>query len=181
MLTAYSNSQSNQHWRMQPLYIRYCSHADIPIISDLAYLIWPETYKNILSAEQMQYMLDLFYSHSALKNQMDTQKHTFLIAEIENHPAGFASFSMINEHGTYKLQKLYVLQSLHGKGIGKSVLDFIVKEIRSQNGTALQLNVNRNNKARSFYEREGFCVIKEEDIDIGNDYFMNDYLMEKKI
>ena len=181
MLTAYSNSQSNQHWRMQPLYIRYCSLADIPIISDLAYLIWPETYKNILSAKQMQYMLELFYSHQALKKQIEDQHHTFLIAEFENRPAGFASYSKINERGTYKLQKLYVLQSLHGKGIGKALLHLIIKEIISQKGIALQLNVNRNNKARSFYEREGFCVIKEEDIDIGNDYFMNDYLMEKKI
>ncbi|MGZ8545109.1 MAG: GNAT family N-acetyltransferase, partial [Flavisolibacter sp.] len=47
--------------------------------------------------------------------------------------------------------------------------------------TVLRLNVNRNNSARSFYEKLGFEMIGEEDIDIGNGYFMNDYVMEKKI
>ncbi len=48
-------------------------------------------------------------------------------------------------------------------------------------GTALQLNVNRSNKARFFYEKLGFNVVREEDIDIGNNYFMNDFVMEKKV
>ena len=34
---------------------------------------------------------------------------------------------------------------------------------------------------KEFYEKLGFTVIKEEDIDIGNGYLMNDYVMEKKI
>jgi hypothetical protein len=38
--------------------------------------------------------------------------------------------------------------------------------------------VNRYNKARQFYEKMGFVVIGEEDIDIGNNYLMNDYIME---
>jgi len=38
--------------------------------------------------------------------------------------------------------------------------------------------VNRQNNAKNFYEKLGFVVIKEEDIDIGNGYFMNDYVME---
>jgi hypothetical protein len=41
--------------------------------------------------------------------------------------------------------------------------------------------MNRNNKARQFYEKNGFIIIKEEDIDIGNNYFMNDYVMEKRL
>ena len=31
----------------------------------------------------------------------------------------------------------------------------------------------------AFYEKLGFQIIKEEDVDIGNGYFMNDYIMEK--
>jgi diamine N-acetyltransferase len=45
----------------------------------------------------------------------------------------------------------------------------------------LQLQVNRRNKAKSFYEKLGFIIIKEFDFDIGNGYVMDDYLMEKKI
>jgi hypothetical protein len=40
------------------------------------------------------------------------------------------------------------------------------------------LNVNKYNKAQYFYSKLGFAIIKEEVIDIGNDYVMDDYVME---
>jgi ribosomal protein S18 acetylase RimI-like enzyme len=43
------------------------------------------------------------------------------------------------------------------------------------------VNVNRHNKALHFYEKYGFKIIREEDIDIGEGYFMNDYVMELKL
>jgi ribosomal protein S18 acetylase RimI-like enzyme len=45
----------------------------------------------------------------------------------------------------------------------------------------LLLNVNRENPALGFYKKKGFEVIKTEDIDIGNGYFMNDYVMRLKV
>lgn len=49
------------------------------------------------------------------------------------------------------------------------------------NATVLELNVNRQNKARIFYEKFGFVIVEEKDIPIGNGYFMNDYVMQKVI
>ena len=43
----------------------------------------------------------------------------------------------------------------------------------------LELNVNRHNDAFHFYTKLGFSISKEEDNDIGEGYFMNDYVMEK--
>jgi GNAT superfamily N-acetyltransferase len=163
------------------LSLRFADIHDINTIGFLAQQIWPSTYKNILSAEQIKYMMDLFYSPAALKKQIKEDKHTFILIEDGEGTLGFASFSKINAAGVYKLHKIYVLPTLQGKGIGKAMIDFIVTNIKPLGATALQLNVNRHNKARSFYERLGFTVIQEEDIDIGNNYFMNDYVMEKKI
>ena len=53
--------------------------------------------------------------------------------------------------------------------------------MKAKGGTTLQLNVNRQNNAKEFYEKMGFAVIGEEDIDIGSGYYMNDYIMEKKL
>ena len=87
----------------------------------------------------------------------------------------------VNLGTTWKLHKIYILATQQGKGTGKFVIDHIIKEIKLQGAIALQLQVNRNNKARSFYEKLGFVVIDEADFDIGNGYFMNDYVMEKKL
>jgi diamine N-acetyltransferase len=163
------------------LSIRFADAEDLNTVGFLAQQIWPQTYKEILPDEQLHYMMDLFYSPSSLKKQLIEQKHIFLIIEDEEEPLGFASYSLINEPGVYRLHKIYVLPNQQGKGLGKAIIDFIVEDIRQKSATALQLNVNRHNKARNFYERLGFTVISEEDIDIGNNYFMNDYVMEMKI
>jgi len=161
------------------LTLRRAYEKDIPLIRDLTMKVWPQTYATILSAEQIEYMLNMIYSEQSLRQQMKEQ-HEFIIVDDGKEPVGFASFSLI-ETGVYKLHKIYILPTLQGKGAGKFVIGEIVKAIARKGGTSLRLNVNRNNKAKDFYERLGFVVIQEEDIDIGSGYFMNDYVMEKKI
>jgi ribosomal protein S18 acetylase RimI-like enzyme len=68
-----------------------------------------------------------------------------------------------------------------GKKLGKKMLDYIIEHIKNAGAKALQLNVNRHNKALYFYEKQGFKMIRSEDIDIGSGYFMNDYVMELKV
>lgn len=161
----------------QGVTIRSAGTEDINTIVSLAYQVWPNAYGHILSGEQLQYMLQLFYSPAALAKQM--QQHYFLLAQLYGEAVGFASFSAGNHPGIYKLHKIYVRTDIQGKGLGKALIDAVVSAIEIENATALHLNVNRHNKAKTFYEKFGFSVIKEEDTDIGNGYFMNDYVMEK--
>jgi ribosomal protein S18 acetylase RimI-like enzyme len=79
------------------------------------------------------------------------------------------------------LHKLYVLPGQQGKGSGKFMMDHILNEIKKEGATAIQLQVKRDNKARFFYEKLGFYISKEIDLDIGNGYLMSDYIMEKKL
>jgi len=163
------------------LSIRLADKEDINSIGFLAQQIWPAAYSGILSKDQLVYMLNLFYSPDSLTSQMMDQKHIFLMLEDEDEPVGFASYSVLPATDIYKLHKLYVLADRQGQGLGKIIIDYIVEEIGSKGASSLLLNVNRNNNARFFYEKLGFVVISEEDIDIGNNFFMNDYVMEKKI
>jgi len=95
-------------------------------------------------------------------------------------PVGFAAY-LSKGHGIYKLDKIYVLISQQGKGTGRFVIDYIINEINQKGATALQLQVNRNNKAKSFYEKLGFVVLDYQVFDIGHGHFMDDYVMEKKL
>jgi N-acetylglutamate synthase-like GNAT family acetyltransferase len=162
----------------EPLAIRPADLDDINTIGFLAQQIWPGTYGGILSPEQLQYMLNLIYSPASLRRQMVDERQQFLVVEQGEEAIGFASWSMLPEPGVFKLHKLYVLPGQQGKGLGRSLLQYIFDDIRPQGGKTLRLNVNRYNKARQFYERMGFTVVGEEDIPIGKDYFMNDYIME---
>lgn len=150
----------------------------IPVIKSIAETTWPVAYGEILTQEQLAYMLHLIYSESALEDQMQKGQQ-FIIANDENKAVAFAAYSPKENNSTiYKLHKIYILPNQQGKGLGKLLVDYIIKDIAPC--SILHLNVNRHNKARFFYEKLGFKIIKEEDIDIGNNFFMNDYVMELK-
>jgi len=156
--------------------------SDIIVINELAHRIWPVAYRDILSPDQMEYMLRLIYSPPSLKKQIQDLHHKFIIVYENKIPVGFASYSLkINSNTVYRLHKIYILQSVQGKGVGKYVLNKIIVDIKSAGAKFLELNVNRNNTALNFYTKNGFKIIAEEDIDIDNGYYMNDYVMRRKL
>ncbi|NML21812.1 GNAT family N-acetyltransferase [Pseudoflavitalea sp. G-6-1-2] len=163
------------------LVIRFADLEDIPTIGYLAQQIWPETYGAILSPEQLSYMLDMMYNPEALTDQMTKEGQRFLIAELDEDAVGYASYAPTEDEGVFHLHKIYVHPKTQGSGVGRALLDFVIEQILEEGAAAIRLNVNRYNKARNFYEKLGFTVTKEVDIEIGNGYQMNDYVMEKPI
>lgn len=161
------------------LTLRKASDEDIMLIRELSLQVWPHTYESILSKQQIDYMLNQMYSEAALHKQLEDNHHFFIIYNA-GIPIGFASYSEVAP-AIFKLHKIYILQPHQGRGTGRFVIEHIIKDIVPQGATALQLNVNRNNGAISFYEKLGFVPIREEDIDIGDGYFMNDFVMELKL
>lgn len=162
------------------LAVRKASVADIPLIRELTFAIWPQTYAALLTQEQIDYMLHMMYSEASLQRQMETEGITFIIIYDEDKPVAFAAYNEIKP-AVWKLHKIYVLATQQGKGTGKFIISHIVDEIKPLNAKALQLQVKRDNPAQHFYKKLGFQVIETADFDIGNGYFMKDYIMELAI
>ena len=138
--------------------------------------VWPQTYTPILGDEQVRYMLEKFYAPESLTEQIGSAGHQFIICYSDEEPVGYASYGLVGDKA-FKLHKLYVLPGQQGKGIGKVMISYIVSEIKRARATALILNVNiHNHSAIAFYQKNGFSKYKEEDIDIGGGYYMNDYV-----
>ena len=161
------------------LIIRSATFDNIPAIQNIVSQTWPVAYTGILGEEQVDYKLQQFYSMSSLTDQFKNN-HYFFLALKENLPIGFASFSNVY-HNIYKLQKLYVLPAEQKTGAGKALLQKVEKEAKNMGAAKLRLNVNRKNNAKNFYEKNGFAITRQEDINIGNGFFMNDYIMEKDL
>jgi diamine N-acetyltransferase len=160
--------------------VRKAAVADIPLIRELTFAIWPQTYSHLLSKQQIEYMLDMMYSPASLQKQIEDDGCTFIIVYDYETPVAFASYNETKPQ-TWKLNKIYVLASQQGKGTGKFIINFIIEEIKLLDAKALQLQVNRENAAQQFYKKLGFEIIKEADFDIGNGYFMKDYIMQLSV
>jgi diamine N-acetyltransferase len=157
--------------------VRMASRDDLRQIQELAMRIFPVTYRDIVEGPQIEYMMDMFYSSGNLVKQFESGQQ-FLIVYYGGYAAGYASYTLLNSTGDYKLNKIYLDQNLQGKGLGKILLKEVIFRLREAGGRNLQLNVNRYNKAVGFYRNMGFEVKKEELLDIGNGYFMDDFVME---
>ncbi len=150
--------------------------ADIPVIYDLAEKIWNIHYLPIIGQQQIDYMLGKMYSASGQLEQMKNGQDFYLI--YENHEA-IGYFSIAKTGNEYMLHKLYVLIDKQGKGLGAEVLSHI--ESICKDGKSIKLTVNRKNfKTINFYFKHGFYIDSVEDFDIGDGYFMNDFVMAKK-
>ncbi|WP_276134868.1 GNAT family N-acetyltransferase [Polluticoccus soli] len=160
--------------------IRFATIDDAATIRNLAEAVWWPTYTPILTEPQINYMLDTMYDLESIKTQISTDEQTYLLLIENDRPMGFAAYSPRKENpAIYKLHKLYVLPETHGSGFGRLLLAEVEKAVLNAGKTTLELNVNRYNPAKSFYEKMGFVIAYEEDIDIGRGYQMNDFVMRK--
>lgn len=151
----------------------------LAIIKELAEKTWPHTFADILSTEQINYMLNWMYSLDSLKTQTTDLAHHFVLAKEHNQYFGYASYEL-NYKGEpiTKIHKIYLLPESQGKGIGRKLINHIGLKAKDQHNTALRLNVNKDNKALTFYEKVGFRRIGTEIIDIGGGFLMEDVIME---
>jgi ribosomal protein S18 acetylase RimI-like enzyme len=153
---------------------------DIEEIRAIAHRIWPVSYKEIISSEQIDFMLDKMYGVDSLKKQMQDEGCEFLLIKPNERSVGFASYGM-NDHGIWRLHKLYVDMDQHGKGLGKQLLQEVCRRIVAKGGSELELNVNKYNPAQDFYKANGFVLRREEVLDIGNNFVMDDFVLVKSL
>jgi|LauGreDrversion2_2_1035103.scaffolds.fasta_scaffold15855_1 GNAT superfamily N-acetyltransferase len=159
--------------------IRQAKTTDFRIIREIAFQTWPITYGAILSKEQLHFMLNKFYSLEYLHLNAQQNQLFFIILENEI-PLGFLGIEhYFDKKPITKIHKIYVLPNEQGNGIGKSAIDFVVKSALENHSNKVILNVNRFNKAVSFYQKMDFKIFQQIDIAIGNDYLMEDFVMER--
>lgn len=150
----------------------------IPIIIELTKKIWPVAYGEILSKSQLDYMIDMFYNYTAL-SELIQKGHVFYLAQDDNDKyVGFVSYEINSESNKTKIHKIYVLPETQGTGLGRKFFELVKEKAIENNQSNIFLNVNKQNHAINFYTKLGFAKVKDEVIDIGNGYVMDDYVME---
>jgi len=161
--------------------IRKATLSDLETIIEIAEQTWWATYSPILEKEQIEFMLNKIYSVENISEQLEHGTQTYLLLIEDDKPVAFAGYSPREEDPEiYKLHKLYCLPETQGKGYGKILINEVANKTIEAGKHTLDLNVNRHNKAKNFYEKMGFSVAYEEDIPIGP-YWMNDYVMRKEL
>lgn len=166
---------------MKNAHIREAKEGELTLIRELAKVVWPDTFGDILSKDQIDYMLNWMYSVETMRTKMKAG-HLFYLLQCENEVNGYAhvekGYPNLN---ALRIHKLYLLPSTQGKGLGRFFLDELAKVAEQSGLNQLHLNVNRFNKSVGFYHHYGFLTIEEVNNDIGSGYWMEDFVMTKNL
>lgn len=156
------------------------SEYQIRQVADLAAEIWPEHYAPILSAEQIDYMVDAFQSAVAITMQVRKKGYRYYLLSLAGEKIGYVGIHV--EDGKLFLSKLYLHVSVRGHGFGRAAMAFLEGFCQGMGLSAIWLTVNRHNTSSiAAYEKMGFVKVREEKADIGNGFVMDDFIMEKSL
>lgn len=163
--------------------IRKASERDLLTIHNMAQVVFRHTYRDILSPEQMEYMMDMMYSMPNLEKQLQDGHH-YYIAHEDHTPCGYVSvqYEGPDDEGIeiFHLHKIYVMPQTQGRGVGLKLFQTVVDHVREEASSCparIELNVNKFNSAVNFYLHLGMRVLLEEDFPIGGGFYKTDYMM----
>lgn len=175
---------------------RRATAADVLLLRDLAQRIWRAYYPPIIGSEQVEYMLRQMYSAETIERELG-EGVVWEVAEIEGRdrcPSGprmagdsrpylqAAGFLSVTPGAPAKLNKLYLLPELHGRGLGAAMIEHACAIARDCGASEVHLQVNkRNERALRAYERAGFRRVKEAVFDIGGGFVMDDYVLAREL
>lgn len=144
---------------------------DIIKTASLAEIIWHEAYKDTLTKKQIEYMIEKFQSAPTIKKQINDNFYYYLVYDKEE-AIGFFSYTISD---VIFLSKIYILSSARNQGYAKKIISFL-KGYK----LPIELRVNKENqRAINAYLKMGFNKIDELKTAIGNNFYMDDYIMRR--
>jgi ribosomal protein S18 acetylase RimI-like enzyme len=153
--------------------------SDIAVIQNLSSRIWREHYPEIITHAQIDYMLGKMYASGVIHDEILNKGYCYVIVMMGKVAVGYFAYRFEEPDRAVMISKLYLLPSLHGRGIGSRMLGYVKEDALRMGAKSLYLFVNKNNtKAIRAYERFGFEKARAVVTDIGGGFVMDDYRME---
>ncbi len=171
---------------------------EIAHVAKMADEIWHEYWPAIIGKAQTDYMVENFQSLEAFQRDIAESGYEYWFicegeddtpAELGNDPQTFAHDRIVGytgghaeEDGRFFISKIYLLKEHRGKGLCSETIHFYERLCRDRGLSAMYLTVNKHNELGiRAYKAKGFETIDAVETDIGNDFIMDDYIMEKKV
>ena len=151
----------------------------IELVAELAHTIWHEYFTPIIGTAQVAYMLDKFQSKKSITQQIQNGIIYFVMIN-NSQPIGYTGVSLKDRE--LFLSKLYIISAERNKGFGRQTMAFLEQFAHELGAQKITLTVNKNNSDTiRAYQKMGFINTGPVIQDIGENFVMDDYKMEKPL
>jgi diamine N-acetyltransferase len=145
--------------------IKPCTPEDIPVLLKVSIQSYKEHYLHLWYDNGKKYIADNFNTGNFQSQLADKNVALFLIYDDQNMVAGFLKLNIDKGWENYdatsslELERIYLINSVSGKGLGTKVLDFVTGFSKEKNKKYIWLKSMDTSSAVKAYERWGFKII----------------------
>ena len=172
---------------MNTIEIRKATVSDLETIQKISIQTFTETFAAVNTPENITDYIKDSLNTEQLSAELNNLSSQFYIAYSNDEVVGYlkinfgdAQTESFNEN-TLEVQRIYVLQTYHGKKIGQLLLDEVKKIAQTKGVNYIWLGVwEENYRALQFYTKNGFVVFDKHVFMMGNDE-QTDLLMRFQI
>ena len=159
-----------------------------PLIAGIGRSSFHDAFSRLFRVSQdIEHYLEHTYSEEKISRSLARENNVYFLAFDGTNAVGFTKVkkhslaSQIDSVWQSELQKIYVLPGAQGAGVGKLLMQEVLKLMEQVQPEYLWLDVIvENDKARRFYEKTGFTRHGDHYFTIGSQQFEYD-LMKKPI
>ena len=158
--------------------IRICkTEQELRELARLADEIWHEYFVELLSLEQIDYMVEKYQSENALEHAIKSEGYLYYLLYNDNQLVGYCGIKP--EENRIFLSKLYLQKSQRGKGLASLLLNQVIQYAKSNGKESIYLTCNKHNQhSLDVYAAKGFYQIDAVETDIGHGFIMDDYVLQ---
>lgn len=158
--------------------IKQCNSDEAIVeLANTAKDIWNEYFINIITQEQIDYMVERFQSVTALRKAIKEEGYTYYMAYDSDQVIGYCGVKV--DQDRLFLSKLYVRKEMRGKKVSSKLLNKAIAFAKEQGCKAIYLTCNKyNTNSLELYAYKGFKTIDSVQTDIGHGFIMDDYILQ---
>ncbi len=149
--------------------IRFAIPHDVPAMVQIIQSVFALSCPPDTKAETINHHLTNTLNAEKLTELINADEHYVFVAQINEEVVGLGIIERINAQQA-EFSKLYVAQSYHGYGLGKSLANAMIKQAKEVGFEQLILYVYKHNQqAKKLYQKLGFEYVKDSQFHIGDE------------
>lgn len=156
--------------------IRKAIFGDALQLSLLAESTFRATFEQANTVENMEHFCKNNYSEKIQEEEIANKNMLTFLCDDNGSLIGFAQLhwgdvpKYVDAKSASEIQRLYVADNWHGKGIAQQLMNSCIEEIQQRKSEAIWLGVwEHNPRAITFYKKFGFTEVGEHVFIVGND------------